>query len=171
MSEENVELLRQATETFNRGHLEAGRRTGGMEKRRFREVLAFALVIAVALLASGCGGDDDGGVAETESDEATVKVTADPSGDLFVEKSLRAQAGSVTFEFTSPALPGTYHDFCVESPAGKPLGCTDDVVNDEPGEAGSATLTLDLGPGNYEFYCSLPGHRESGPMEGKLTVR
>ena len=50
MSEENVELLRRATETFNRGHLEAGRRTGGMEKPRLREVLAFPNPLFVCTL-------------------------------------------------------------------------------------------------------------------------
>jgi uncharacterized cupredoxin-like copper-binding protein len=31
------------------------------------------------------------------------------------------------------------------------------------------TITFDAGPGTYTFYCSIPGHLESG-MEGTLTV-
>jgi hypothetical protein len=82
MSQENVELLPRATETFNRGDLEAGRRTGGMEKRRFREVLAFALVIAAALLASGCGGDDDDDTATEAPGTAEAAALYDEITDL-----------------------------------------------------------------------------------------
>ena len=34
---------------------------------------------------------------------------------------------------------------------------------------GTRTLTLSLNPGNYTFYCSVPGHRQAG-MEGTLNV-
>ena len=37
-------------------------------------------------------------------------------------------------------------------------------------QSGTKTLTLNLKPGTYVFYCSVPGHRAAG-MEGKLTVQ
>jgi uncharacterized cupredoxin-like copper-binding protein len=45
---------------------------------------------------------------------------------------------------------------------------------DEEGETvsqgGSSTVRAELRPGEYDFYCSVPGHRQGG-MEGTLTAR
>ena len=38
----------------------------------------------------------------------------------------------------------------------------------KPGE--SKTLIVNLPPGNYTFYCSIPGHRPAG-MVGTLIVQ
>ena len=37
-------------------------------------------------------------------------------------------------------------------------------------KGGTSTVTADLKPGTYEFYCPVPGHKEAG-MKGTLTVK
>ena len=134
--------------------------------------LSIALAIAVLApfgLASCGGGDeessDDSGATSSESSSAggggTIAITAVPDGSFaYEEESAEAEAGENTIEFENPAsLP---HDVQIEGPDGD-LGGTDTISED------SATATVDLEPGDYTFYCSVPGHREGG-MEGDLTV-
>jgi hypothetical protein len=112
MSEENPELLRRATRTFNRGDLEAGRRTRGMEKRRFREVLAFALVIAAtALLASGCGGDDDDDTATEAPGTAEAAALYEEIADLPDEEQIErvGAAWPTPFAAGNEAMCGYLH--------------------------------------------------------------
>jgi uncharacterized cupredoxin-like copper-binding protein len=140
------------------------------------------LTLVLSLLALGafgiaaCGDDDDEETtpAQTTTEKKTpagdgggaaekVSVSAAPDGSLaFEEKDLKVDAGEVTFEFDNPAqLP---HDYCVEDADGDEVGCTDQITD------GEDSLTVDLKPGKYEFYCSVAGHREGG-MEGPLTVK
>ena len=142
--------------------------------RRFPLLMLICAVAALGV--AGCGGDDDGGgdtaatttTETTTTDEGadtggarTVRVAADPGGDLaFVQDSLSTEAGSNRFVFTNEAsIP---HDFKVEQD-GEEIGGTDVITND------TAEATLDLEPGRYNFFCSVPGHRQAG-MEGPLTV-
>ena len=143
-------------------------------------VLLAMLLTATALVA--CGGDDDdddgGGGATTEPSNGaatggggggggggeTLQLSADPNGELAFDKDqLEAKAGNVTIDFSNPAPIG--HDVAVEDPAGEDIGKTPVITESEE------TLELsDLQPGDYTFYCSVPGHREGG-MEGTLTVK
>ena len=128
-----------------------------------------ALVVAVA----ACGGDDDESSDEPPAEEtttedtgggggdtATIMLAADPNGDLaFDQTELSAAAGEVTIEFMNDS--GIPHNVEVE---GNGVEEVSDTISE-----GSTTLTLNLEPGEYEFYCAVPGHREGG-MEGTLTV-
>ncbi len=136
------------------------------------KLLALICVLAaVPFVLAACGGDDDGeetAAAPTEQAESgedggeTVSVSAAPDGSLeFAQQVLQAPAGSVTFEFDNPA--SLTHDFCLEQD-GEDLGCSDQIAES------SSTLTANLEPGSYVFYCSVAGHREGG-MEGQLTVK
>jgi plastocyanin len=93
-----------------------------------------------------------------------VQLAADPSAIAYTTDSLSAKAGSLTIDFDNPnpALP---HDVCVDDQAGSELGCSEQVTG------AATTLALqDLKPGKYTFFCSVPGHEESG-MKGTLTVQ
>lgn len=123
--------------------------------------LALAIV-AVALLAAGCGGDDNGngGATTTATEGTTLQLAADPGGALAFDKTtLDASAGTVTIELTNDS--SVPHNVEVE---GNGVEEESDTVTGE-----STSLTVDLEPGTYEFYCAVPGHREAG-MEGTLTI-
>jgi plastocyanin len=106
--------------------------------------------------ASGQGGDTGG------QSGGTVDLSAPEDGSLaFEPDSLQAPAGSVTIKFTNPA--SVPHNVNVEKD-GQDVAASEDVADGESTEA-----SAELDPGDYTFYCSIPGHREGG-MEGILTV-
>lgn len=131
-----------------------------------------ALITAVALSATGlaaCGDDEQDTAApppppaatQTDAAGGTVEVAAEPGGELaYVQDSLTAPAGSVTFAFTNES--SVPHDFNIEKDG-------EQVEGTEVITGGEADLTVDLEPGQYTFYCSVANHREEG-MEGELTV-
>ena len=93
----------------------------------------------------------------------TLSLAANSEGQLkYSTTSLTANAGKVSIDFTNMAPLG--HNVTVESASRQILGATPTV------QEGSKTLTLDLKPGTYKFFCSVPGHRMAG-MEGTLTVK
>jgi plastocyanin len=119
-------------------------------------------LVAAALLAAGCGGDDNGEATDTTpvAEGTTLQLVADPGGALaFDETSLDAPAGSITIELTNDS--SVPHNVAVEN------GDVDEESDTVTGEPTS--LTVDLESGAYTFYCSVPGHRDAG-MEGTLNV-
>ncbi len=93
---------------------------------------------------------------------STLALEANPEGQLmFSTKSLSAKPGKVTIDFTNTS--SLEHNLTVASSSGTVVGATPTF------RGGTKTLVLNLQPGVYKFYCSVPGHREAG-MEGTLTV-
>ncbi|MCW3019860.1 MAG: hypothetical protein JWN10_2168 [Solirubrobacterales bacterium] len=144
-----------------------------------------ALAVAVGLLAlAGCGGSSNttssstaGTAATTTSAPAATSTTSSSStssastlpleasreGQLaYNTKSLSANAGKVSIDFTNQSPLA--HNVTIEATGGKVLGATPTF------QGGSKTLSLQLKPGTYKFFCSVPGHRMAG-MEGTLTVK
>ena len=147
-----------------------------------RKLLALALACA-ALTLGACGDDDDESSSDTGSTATTeaappaettteeqpsagggteLKADADPSGQLkFTVDKLEAKAGKVTITMNNPSdLP---HAIEVEG-----NGVEEEGETVEKG--GTSSVTAELKPGEYEFYCPVPGHEEGG-MKGTLTVK
>lgn len=108
---------------------------------------------------SGGGAEAEGGSTGTAT---ALDIQAAPSGLAYSSDSASAKSGKVTVDFTNPQ-PLT-HDVAIEDSGGKTIGKTDLVAES------SSTAIVDLKPGTYTFYCTVPGHREAG-MEGTLSVK
>jgi uncharacterized cupredoxin-like copper-binding protein len=100
--------------------------------------------------------------AASGSGGSSLKDEADPEGQLrYTTANLSAKAGVVTISFAN--MSPLMHNMTIAQ------GTT--VLAATPTFQGATkTLRLNLKPGTYVFYCSVPGHRAAG-MEGKLTVQ
>ncbi|HEV2997999.1 MAG TPA: plastocyanin/azurin family copper-binding protein [Solirubrobacteraceae bacterium] len=91
-----------------------------------------------------------------------LKLAADPEGQLkFDTGSLTTKAGRVSIDFAN--VSPVPHNLTIASSSGTVVGATPTF------QGASKTLTVNLAPGTYTFYCSVPGHRQAG-MVGTLTV-
>jgi len=92
-----------------------------------------------------------------------LAISANPQGTLaYTATTLLASSSHVTIDFTnrSPLM----HNMTIANAAGKVLGATPTFTG------ATKALSLNLPPGTYTFYCSVPGHEAAG-MKGTLTVR
>ncbi|HET6953641.1 MAG TPA: plastocyanin/azurin family copper-binding protein [Acidimicrobiales bacterium] len=126
-----------------------------LARRRTRPgpaALLFALLPAAGLAA--CGGDDAPAVEGPTSPSLDVQAA-----EMYYEPdAVAVEAGTV--EVVLRNVGTVLHDLRIED---QPF-----IVEASAGEDATATVTLE--PGTYDFYCSLPGHRDAG-MEGVLEVR
>jgi plastocyanin len=126
--------------------------------------------ITALLALAGCGGSDDNSSSSTAAAPAStatsgggggqqLTLSADPQQLKFDKKTLTAKAGKVTITMTNPSP--LQHDIAIKGGAsGK---------GETVGQGGKSTVTLDLKPGKYTFYCSVDGHEAAG-MNGELDV-
>ena len=140
-------------------------------------VVGLALAALIALGAAGCGGGDNNKSSSTSnttttpasttpaagaSGGQTLNLEADPNGALsFTKTSLAAKAGTVKIVMKNPS--SLQHDVAITGSGVDEKGAT--VTN-----GGTSTVSADLKPGKYTFYCSVDSHRQAG-MEGTLTVK
>jgi plastocyanin len=120
--------------------------------------------------AGGEGAGEQGGKpqaapkpeAAAKGPGGTVKLAADPTDIAYDTTSLTSKPGKITIDFTNPAP--LEHDVAIEAEDGK------EIVSSELITKSSTSVSAELTPGTYTFYCTVPGHREAG-MEGTLTVK
>jgi uncharacterized cupredoxin-like copper-binding protein len=143
-----------------------------MGKLRLLSLLIGALVLA------GCGSSS---TSSTSTPTATIKAStpsttstpasssqalslaANPEGQLKYDKSsLTATSSHVSIAFTN--MSPLDHNMTIESASKQIVGATPTF------QGGTKLLSLDLKPGTYKFFCSVPGHRMAG-MEGTLIVK
>jgi plastocyanin len=141
------------------------------------------LVLSLGLLAAGCGDDDDDSGDSGDTVEMTTEDTTtaeEPSAEepadaepqvievpvvegnalAYAVTEVRAAPGTITL--TSVNNQSIPHNIAIDEPE-QQIG---EIVQD--GGTSEITITIDE-PGEYEFYCSVPGHREAG-MVGTLIV-
>ena len=130
-------------------------------------------VASYVALAVAKPGQDAGALASAvrsvsqraaSAQDGRLEIDANPDGQLAYEvSSATATAGALQID--SRNASGTPHDIALEDASGRQLG-TGAVVSG----GGVSRVSVNLRPGRYTFYCTVPGHRDGG-MEGTLTVR
>ena len=140
--------------------------------RRFAAL--FVIAVAVAVPIAGCGGGDDDNSTSAETAGATeASTTGGAAGggqtvDMtaadfkFDPSDPTVKSGDVTFKLNNDGQ--NPHSLEIEDVNGQDQEIEGDV---SPGQSG--TMTVNLPPGKYEFYCPVDGHKEMG-MEGEITV-
>ncbi len=123
------------------------------------------LAIPIVLIASGCGGGSSGGDTSTPPPSGTtagqvVEIPIADSGFAFTTTTATASAGTVTLKSVNPQ--SLTHDISIK-------GNGVDEKGNQVSNGDTSTVTADLKPGTYEYYCSVPGHEQQG-MKGTLTV-
>jgi plastocyanin len=108
------------------------------------------------------GGAKSGSKSAAAGPGGTLQLAADPTELAFDKTSLSSKPGKVTIDFTNPAT--LEHDVAIETESGEEIA-TSALIG-----KGKTSVSANLAPGTYTFFCTVPGHREAG-MEGTLVVK
>ena len=143
-----------------------------MSARHSPLLAVIAGVLATAVAGCGGGGSASSGASASRTPSTSAApasgggrvlgIKADPSGRLkFNVSALDANAGKVKIVMANPSQLS--HSIAIE---GNGVNAAGQVV----GPGGASTVSANLKPGRYTFFCTVPGHRQAG-MQGTLTVK
>ncbi len=130
-----------------------------------RGVILASLVLVLGAAGTAiatAGEDEEGEEAGAEATSSEFRLVADASGTIAYDRTEgTVKAGTVTIRLANAS--STEHNVAVAQGA-RELGRSDTVTGAD------TELEVGLRPGEYEFYCTVDGHRAAG-MEGTLTAR
>jgi uncharacterized cupredoxin-like copper-binding protein len=145
------------------------------------------LVPVLVLFATACSSSSTSApsVSQARASSATGDVSVALNEWSVTPSAIAFSAGSVTFAVTNQGtMPHEFvvlraktqaADIPVASFEGETGRINEDTAGTNVGETGdlaaaaTKSLTVDLKPGHYVFFCNLPGHYQSG-MHVDVTV-
>jgi plastocyanin len=96
-------------------------------------------------------------------------IEASPSGQLaYTTDKAEATAGKVTISMAN--MSGVMHNVAIEAGENGATQKTAPIAASSFTSKGTVSVSVDLKPGKYTFFCQAPGHRAAG-MYGTLTVK
>jgi plastocyanin len=128
-------------------------------------------VAAYVASAVSKGGEDQGALASigaaaakgtAKAENGKLEIPADPGGALAYTFA-DAEAPPGQLQIDSPNEASVDHNIALEGGGVNEVG---PVVNN----GGVSTINVGVEAGEYQFFCTVPGHRAAG-MEGTLTVK
>jgi plastocyanin len=145
-----------------------------------KKVLSLSSLTVTAIVLVACGGSSSSSTSTTVlcgpgagfagGGGQRLKLSAVPSGaPKYNTNSLTAdKPGKVTIDFNNPS--SNCHDVAVKDPPGKVYGVSERIKN------GKTSVKLNLHPGEYFYYSTVPGEHTTSPsgetgMTGTLTVK
>ena len=98
-----------------------------------------------------------------------LDIDANPAGQLaYTTSKAEAKPGAVTIVMAN--MSGVMHNIAVEPGENGATAKTAAIGASSFITKGSTSVTVNLKPGKYTFFCEAPGHRAAG-MYGTLTVK
>ena len=122
-------------------------------------MLVFIGVPAVALFLGACGSSGGGSASNQTKVATNGKVDVNAHDIYFDVHTIKATAGPLTITLHEDGSQP--HTFTMDKPQHFEIKVS-------PGSS-TASGSINLRPGSYQFYCSTPGHKAAG-MKGTIEV-